>query len=154
VPVSDPEDGAIEGFAIAGDDRHFQPADVAYRVVGKDDRGQPKYDQRQLVLTSPLVPAPQHFRYAWGRNPLRTLQASGNKDLPFPAQRSDDWDMNDVPLGVLGADRGGTAPMTGAQRQTVLRALRRDDARRRVAEAKAVLRELGDAVGEERQPGK
>lgn len=34
--VSDPEDGAIEGFAIAGEDRKFHPADVAYAEKGKD----------------------------------------------------------------------------------------------------------------------
>ena len=140
-PVSDPEDGAMEGFAIAGDDRRFQPADVSYLEVGKDDRGQPRLDQKQLVLKSPLVPAPQHFRYAWGRSPLGNVQATGNKDLPLPAQRSDDWDMGDVPLGVLGADWNGKAPLTGAQRNRVLQALRAEDARRRIAEAEAVLRE-------------
>lgn len=142
-PVSDPEDGAIEGFAIAGDDRRFQPADVSYVEIGKDDRGQPRFDQKQLVLKSPLVPAPQHFRYAWGRSPLGNLQATGNKDLPFAAQRSDDWDMGDVPLGVLGVDWNAKAPLTGAQRKAVLQALRAEDVRRRVAEAQAVLREHG-----------
>lgn len=152
-PVSDPEDGAMEGFAIAGDDRRFQPADVSYLEVGKDDRGQPRLDQKQLVLKSPLVSAPQHFRYAWGRSPLGNVQATGNKDLPLPAQRSDDWDMGDVPLGVLGADWNGKAPLTGAQRNRVLQALRAEDVRRRIAEAEAVLREHGGG-GETRQPGK
>jgi sialate O-acetylesterase len=142
-PVSDPEDGAIEGFAIAGDDRRFQVADVGYLEVGKDDRGQPRLDQKQLVLKSPLVPAPKHFRYAWGRSPLGNLQATGNKDLPFPAQRSDDWDMGDVPLGVLGEGWSRDTPLTGAQRNRVLQALRQDDVRRRLAEAEAVLREHG-----------
>lgn len=151
-PVSDPEDGAIEGFAIAGDDRRFQPADVSYLEVGKDDRGQPRLDQKQLVLKSPLVPAPKHFRYAWGRSPLGNVQATGNKDLPLPAQRSDDWDMGDVPLGVLGEDWNGKAPLTGAQQNRVRQALRQEDVRRRVAEAEAVLREHGG--GEARQPGK
>ena len=140
-PVSDPQDGAIAGFSIAGDDRRFQPANVAYVEVGKDDRGQPRFDEKQLVLTSPLVPAPKHFRYAWGRNPLANLQATGNKDLPFAAQRSDDWDMGDVPLGVLGADWNREAPLGGTQRNRVLQALRQEDVRRRVAEAEAVLRE-------------
>jgi sialate O-acetylesterase len=151
--VSDPEGGAMEGFAIAGDDRRFHPADVAYLEVGKDDRGESRCDQKQLVLTSPLVPAPKHFRYAWGRNPLGNVQATGNKDLPLPAQRSDDWDMGDVPLGVLGADWNGMAPLTGAQRNRVLQALRAEDVRRRVAEAEAVLREHA-ASGEARPPGR
>ncbi|MFY9341709.1 MAG: hypothetical protein WAT39_04425 [Planctomycetota bacterium] len=152
-PVSDPEDGAISGFAIAGDDRRFQPADVSYLEIGKDDRGQPRVDQKQLVLKSPLVPAPQHFRYAWGRNPLANLQATGNKDLPFATQRSDDWDIGDVPLGVLGDDRNRKGALTGAQLNRVRQALRQEDVRRRVAEAEAVLREHGGR-GEARQPGK
>lgn len=143
MPVGDPEGGEIEGFAVAGDDRRFHPAEVAYAEVGKDDRGQPRFDQKQLVLKSPLVPAPRHFRYAWGRSPLGNLQANGNKDLPFPAQRSDDWDMGDVPLGVLGADWNASVPLNGAQRGRVLQALRQEDRRRRVAEAEAVLREHG-----------
>jgi len=153
MPVSDPEDGAMEGFAIAGDDRRFHPADVAYLEVGKDDRGQPRVDQKQLVLTSPLVPAPKHFRYAWGRSPLGNVQATGNQDLPLPAQRSDTWDMGEVPLGVLGDDWNRAVPLTGAQRNRVLAALRAEDARRRVAEAEAVLREHA-AKGEPKPAGR
>ena len=40
-------------------------------------------------------------RYAWGRNPLANLQVTGNKDLPFATQRSDDWKMEQVPLVSL-----------------------------------------------------
>ena len=143
-PVSDPEDGAIVGFAIAGDDRRFQPAEVAYAEVGKDEHGRPRFDQKQLVLTSPLVPTPKHFRYGFGRNPLANLQATGNKDLPFPTQRSDDWDVCDVPLGVLGEAVDRTKPLTGAELQRVRKALREDDVRRKVAEAEAVLRAHGN----------
>ena len=152
-PVGDPEDGAIEGFAIAGADRRFHPAGVTYAEVGKDDRGQPRLDQKQLVLRSPLVPAPQHFRYAWGRSPLGNLQATGNKDLPFPAQRSDDWDMGEVPLGVLGDDWNRQAPLTGAQRNRVLQELRKEDLRRRIAEAEALLHAHGEG-SDARQPVK
>ena len=144
-PVGDPQDGQIAGFSIAGDDRRFQPADVAYLEVGKDDRGRPRFDQKQLVLTSPLVPAPRHFRYAWGRNPLANLQAIGNKDLPFATQRSDDWDMGEVPLGVLGDGVDGKGALTGAQQNRVRQALRHEDVRRKVAEAEAVLRAHGSA---------
>jgi sialate O-acetylesterase len=140
--VGDPGDGAIQGFAIAGDDRRFQPADAAWLEVGKDDRGNPKLDQRQLVLTSPLVEAPQHFRYAWGRNPLANVQALGHKDLPLPTQRSDDWPVHDVPLGVLGEPVTGA--LTRAQLGRVRQMLRREDVRRRVAEAEAVLREFAE----------
>ena len=136
--VGDPEDGAVQGFAIAGEDRRFQPADVSYAQVGEDDRGQPRFDRKQLLLQTPLVPAPVHFRYAWARNPLANLQAVGNKDLPFATQRSDDWDMGSVPLGVLDGE-GIEGKLTGAQRSRVLEALRGEDLRRRIAEARAFL---------------
>ena len=139
--VMDPEDGAIEGFAIAGEDRRFQPADVGYVQSGEDNRGRPRFDRRRLVLTSPLVGEPIHFRYAWGRNPMGNLQVTGNKDLPFATQRSDDWDMGTVPLGVLDTEIEGA--MTRKQKNEVRRALQAEDARRRAAEAAALL----DAAG-------
>lgn len=135
--VSDPQDGAIQGFAIAGEDRRFHPADVAYAEKGKDGRGRIQYDRKQLVLTSPMVPAPIHFRYAWGRNPLANLQATGNKDIPFATQSSDDWKMEHIPLGVLGDEV--TLPISRGDRGTIVQALREQDKQRRQEEAKRVL---------------
>lgn len=135
--VMDPEDGAIEGFAIAGEDRRFQPAEVEYVQEGEDTRGRPRFDRRRLILTSPLVEAPIHFRYGWGRNPMGNLQVTGNKDLPFATQRSDDWDMGTVPLGVLDSEIDGA--MTRKQRNQVLKVLRAEDERRRKAEARVAL---------------
>ena len=126
-------------------DRRFQPADVAYLQIGEDDRGRPRFDRKQLVLTSPLVAEPVHFRYAWARNPLANLQVTGNKDLPFATQRSDDWDMGTVPLGVL--DEPIDGKLTRAQRGVVLRALRAEDLRRRLAEARALLEEHAEPSG-------
>lgn len=139
--VSDPEDGAIAGFVIAGADRKFQLAEVAYVQSGEDDRGRPRYDRKQLLLTSPLVPEPIHFRYAWGRNPLANLQVVNNKDLPFATQRSDDWDMGTVPLGVLDSEIQGK--LSRPQRNQVLQALRLEDLRRRLEEARALLEAHG-----------
>lgn len=135
--VSDPEDGMIQGFAIAGEDRRFHPADVAYAEKGKDGRGRMQYDRKQLVLTSPLVPEPTHFRYAWGRNPLANLQATGNKDLPFATQRSDDWKIEEVPLGVLGDEV--TLPIARGDRNKIVQALREHDKQRRLKEAELVI---------------
>ena len=135
--VGDPEDGAIEGFAIAGDDRKFHPADVSYAEKGKDNRGRVQYDKKQLVLTSPMVPEPVHFRYAWGRNPLANLQATGNQDLPFATQRSDDWRMEEVPLGVLGDDL--EYPLPRNAKGKILQALREQDKQRRETLAKQIL---------------
>jgi sialate O-acetylesterase len=135
--VADPEDGAITGFVIAGADGRFQPAEVAYVQVGEDDRGRPRLDRAQLLLTSPLVPEPLHFRYAWARNPLANLQAVGNKDLPFGTQRSDDWDLSAIPPGVL--DDPVEGRLSRPQRAQLLEALRREDTRRRIAEARDFL---------------
>ncbi len=139
--VSDPEDGAIQGFAIAGEDRKFHPADVTYAEKGKDSRGRMQYDRKQLVLTSPMVSEPIHFRYAWGRNPLANLQATGNKDLPFATQRSDDWKMEEVPLGVLGDDV--TLPISRGDRNKIIQALREQDKARRLREAEQVIEANG-----------
>ena len=140
--VSDPQDGAIQGFAIAGEDRRFHPADVAYAEKGKDGRGRIQYDRKQLVLTSPMVPEPIHFRYAWGRNPLANLQATGNKDLPFATQRSDDWKLERVPLNVPGVEV--TQPISRGDRGKIIQALREQDKARRVKEAQLVIEANGD----------
>ncbi|MEZ6094559.1 MAG: hypothetical protein R3C03_10035 [Pirellulaceae bacterium] len=142
--VGDPEDGVIEGFAIAGEDRQFHPANVAYGERGTDDRGQMQYDRRQLVLTSPMVPEPIHFRYAWGRNPLANLQATGNKDLPFATQRSDDWIMEQVPAGVL--DESLTFPISRGDSNKIIQALREQDRQRRIREAELILKSNGELL--------
>ena len=140
--VGDPMDGDIEGFAIAGEDRQFHPADIAYAEKGKDGRGRVQYNKRQLVLTSPMVSAPIHFRYAWGRNPLANLQATGNKDLPFATQRSDDWIMEKVPLGVF--EQEIKLPISRGDKNKIVQALREQDRRRRLQEAQLVVEELSE----------
>ena len=92
-----------------------------------------------------MVEKPVHFRYAWGRNPLANLQATGHKDLPFATQRSDDWLMEETPLGVLGDDV--ILPITRSDRGKVMQALRDLDRKRRLQEAKELLQELGDDTG-------
>lgn len=141
------DDGSsIVGFAVAGEDRRFHPAEAAYLVVGMDDRGRPREDRKSLVLTSPMVPEPTQYRYAWGRSPLGNVQLQGNTDVPIGTQRSDDWPMEDIPRGVLGDD-----PPTNAdrgQRRRIQEVLRKEDLRRRYAEAEAFLREHPEAGGE------
>ncbi|MEM7454302.1 MAG: hypothetical protein AAF456_08090 [Planctomycetota bacterium] len=142
VDVGDPQDGAIEGFAIAAEDRRFHPADVQYAERGTDNRGRVQYDRKKLILSSPMVSQPLHFRFAWGRNPLANLQVSGNKDLPLATQRSDDWPMEAVPLGALGED--APAEVSRGDRNKILNALREQDRQRRLVEAEAVLSPEGD----------
>ena len=138
--VGDPEDGKIRGFAIAGVDRRFHPADAEYAVRGKNDRGQVQYDKKRLVLSSQMISEPIHYRYAWGRNPLANLQATGHKDLPFATQRSDTWVMEEVPLGVLGEQV--TLPISRADRGKILQVLRQQDDDRRRMQAQSTLDEL------------
>ena len=135
--VGDPEDGVIQGFAIAGEDRRFHPANAGHAVKGKDKRGRTQFDRKQLMLTSPMVARPIHYRYAWGRNPLANLQATGNKDLPFATQRSDDWRMEEVPKGVLGDNV--TLPISRRDRNKIIQALREQDKARRLKEAQQLI---------------
>lgn len=134
------DDGSpIAGFAIAGADRRFHPAAASHQVIGKDDRGRPRTDNRTLVLTSPMVPEPVHFRYAWARSPLGNLQASRMTDVPFATQRSDDWPLEAVPSGVFGDDQPEV--LDRGQRRKQQEALRQLDLDRRVEAARMLLKE-------------
>jgi sialate O-acetylesterase len=67
---------ALQGFAVAGADRHFRWAKAS--IEGDE-----------VVVSSPDVPEPVAVRYAWGDSPICNLI---NKD-GFPASpfRTDDW---------------------------------------------------------------
>ncbi len=118
--------GGIEGFAIAGKDRKFHPATADHLVIGKDDRNRDKKDTKSLVLTSPLVPQPVHYRYAWGRNPMGNLQAQGNTDIPVATQRSDTWPLEEIYLD------GKLEILEGRKLQVELR---KEDEKRKLKEA-------------------
>lgn len=139
--VQDPADGAIVGFAIAGEDRKFYPATASFAEKGKDGRGRTQYDKTKLELSSIMVQKPVHYRFAWARNPLANLQASGNKDLPLGTQRSDDWPMHTVPLGVLPEDI--ELPIDRGSRGKLLNALKQQDRARRLQEAQSIIQMLG-----------
>lgn len=125
--------GPMLGFAIAGADRKFHPADAIHLVTGKDDRGQPKKDNTSVVLTSPMVAKPIHYRYAWGRSPLGNLQAARHSDVPLATQRSDDWPLEAVPLGVVDKVDG---KLSRAQNRDLKQALQQLDTDRRLEQAK------------------
>lgn len=133
-PASAVDDGGpILGFAVAGEDRKFHPAVADHLVTGKDNRGRPQKNKRVLVLTSSMVPNPIHYRYAWGRSPLGNLQAERMTDIPFATQRSDNWSLENVPLGVH--DEEVTGKLSGQQRRKQIEALRKQDIDRIIAEA-------------------
>lgn len=99
IPVASLRDCPIEGFAKAGTDRRFQPAIAEHPVTGTDSRNRSTYDHKTVVLTSPHVPEPVHFRYAWGRNPMGNLMPRSTKSrAPLATQRSDDWRIHEVPV--------------------------------------------------------
>jgi sialate O-acetylesterase len=129
----------MAGFAIAGEDRKFHPAMATHLVTGTDSRGRDQYDKTTIILTSPMVPDPVAYRYAWARNPMGNVQVAGHSDIPLPTQRSDHWPLEDTPRGVFGDNP--PARISRPQWPTLREALRREDARRRIAEAQAVLRE-------------
>lgn len=139
--------GDIHGFAIAGEDRRFHPATAEW-LTRMDRNDRPQRDRSVLVLSSPHVPEPIHFRYAWGRNPMANLQSADHNDLPFATQRSDDWKVENVPLGVLGDKPHEGGKMTRAQRNRIRDVLRKEDLWRRVVEAHALIAELGDQFEE------
>lgn len=138
VPVDAKKDSPIEGFAIAGKDRRFQPASAGHVVVSKDSRGRAVYDYTRIELTSPYVAEPVHYRYAWGRNPMGNLRPRYNFDsTTLATQRSDDWKIYEVPV-KLGdsADRG--ALNNARQMNRVL------DMERRIKDAQRLIEAEGD----------
>ena len=141
---ADDTSAAIEGFAIAGEGRRFVPAKAEWLITGKDERNRGQQDRKVLVLSSAHCPSPSHYRYAWGRNPMGNLQSADHNDLPFATQRSDRWPMEQVPLAVLEEPSLVDGKLSRKQRSQLLDALRKDDLRRRLADARALLAEHGD----------
>jgi len=141
-------DGPILGFAIAGEDRKFQPAKAEWFVKGRDRHNRPQQDRSLLVLTSPLVPKPIHFRYAWGRNPLANLKTADHTDIPFATQRSDNWTLEEMYEAYTGKEPASPGNLDRGERGQLSKALRAEDLRRRLYEAEALLKEHGETKTE------
>ncbi len=112
VTLKDDTEPEMTGFAICGEDRRFYPAQVKWHTEGQ------KTEKHILLLSSPFVTKPVHYRYAWARNPLANICT--NRQVTLPAQRSDDWPMEDTPA----------------------KELQRQDIERRLKEAEETLRTL------------
>jgi len=133
-------DGALlAGFAIAGKDMKFQPAEVSNKIIGKKGRSF-QYDSTILVLKSPLVPNPVHYRYAWGRSPMGNIQARSGR-VPLATQRSDTWTNADLLKALTGKDAEDPGQLSRGEGYALRAALEKEDLRRRIAEAKALLDE-------------
>lgn len=130
--------GGIEGFAVAGADGRFHPATASHLVKGKDDRGREQKDMNVIVLTSHMVPEPIHYRYAWARNPMGNVQA---QNIPMATQRSDNWTMGDTFEVLTGKKTAEPGVLSRGENGELGKALREEDIRRRMSEAKALLAE-------------
>ncbi len=137
IQTKDDSDGAMLGFAVAGGDRIFHPADIQWYTDGTtDNRNRPRYQRNVLVLSSPFVPRPVHYRYAWARNPMGNL--ANGRGIPIATQRSDEWLLEETPEKI-------TTPENPSKRQIaneIRKRLRRADIERRIKEAEAVIEEL------------
>jgi sialate O-acetylesterase len=141
IRTRDDSDGKLLGFAIAGEDRRFFPAEIDYYSDGStDNRNRPIYQRHVLVLQSPHVSDPQHYRYAWARNPMGNLVNS--RQVPLATQRSDQWLPEETPVKFPtppGMDESG-------QRRHRMNRLRRElqlaDTERQILEARATLERL------------
>ena len=137
--LRDLDDAGIQGFAIAGEDRRFQPADANWLVKGMDRHNRPQYDRRAVVLTSKHVAKPIHFRYAWGRNPMGNLVRADHTTVPFATQRSDDWPQEEVPEKYVWDKNAPKQEYNRRLRWQAQRDLRLADTERRLKEAQAFI---------------
>ncbi len=137
--LRDLDDAGIQGFAVAGEDRRFQPADADWLVTGKDRHNRPQYDRRAVVLTSKHVAKPIHFRYAWGRNPMGNLVRADHTTVPFATQRSDNWKQEEVPEKYVWDKSKIKREYNRSLRRQAQRDLRLADTERRLTEAQAFI---------------
>jgi len=148
--TKDDSDGKILGFAIAGEDRRFYPADIQYYTDGTvDNRNRPKYQRDMLVLSSPFVAKPVHYRYAWARNPMTNLVNS--RGVPLATQRSDDWLPEETPIKFL-LSPGATMKTHGRWiRDRINRELGFADTQRQIQEAEATIAHLKEKYAKDKE---
>jgi sialate O-acetylesterase len=136
ITTHDDSDGRLLGFAIAGEDRRFYPAEIVHGSDGRrDDKDKLITDRRILELSSPYVPKPAHYRHAWARNPMTNL--TSERQIPLPTVRSDDWVLEETPLQH-------PDPKTDPRAATAFlrKELRLSDTERRIQDAKLTIERL------------
>ena len=141
ITVKDDSEPGMTGFAIAGEDRRFYPAEIQYYTDGSvDNRNRPQYKRDKLVLSSLFVPEPLHYRYAWARNPMANL--SNSRQIPIATQRSDDWIMEETPIKFPLAPGADPKSQSRQLAGKIRKELELGDTERRILEAEATLAEL------------
>lgn len=152
VKTADDSDGRMLGFAIAGDDRRFYPAEIEYGTDGTvDNRNKPKQLRNVLVLNHASVPEPRHYRYAWARNPMANLV--NRFGVPIATQRSDDWILEETPMRhevPEGMDADSARRWLGNQNKRLMDAA---DIERRLEAAEATVTELKPLVEKAAEEG-
>ncbi len=133
-------DGPIQGFAIAGKDGRFQPASADWFDKNAGKPGGPNWDRSIIVLASPLVPEPLYFRYAWARNPLENLKSADLAGLPFDTQRNDTWSLADMYEIYTGKKPKTPGVLDAGESRNLTAALKAEDQKRLIEEAKALLK--------------
>ncbi len=145
VKTRDDSDGRMLGFAIAGQDRRFYPAEVDWFSGGaRNNRNQPQYQRDILVLSNRFVPEPLHCRYAWARNPMGNIV--NGRGVPLAAQRSDDWLLEETPVKVPIPENMTPEAARNYVGNQLRKILERDDLERRLKEAEAAVAELKPAL--------
>jgi hypothetical protein len=94
--VKSSDDRPIEGFSIAGSDRHLFPAKAAY-VKTKNEKGELVDNKKRIEVSNSLCTDPVEVRYAWARNLLGNLVNADDKIIPVPLFRTDSWDYPEAP---------------------------------------------------------
>jgi len=150
IKMKDESEDKLVGFAIAGEDRRFYPADVNWFADGaKNNRNQPVYARNILVLSSPFVAKPVHYRHAWARNPISNI--ANSRQIPLATQRSDDWILEEtpvkfpVPQGMLEKDAARQV------RGKIVKELELDDTERRIKEAEATIASLKEQFTKDKE---
>ncbi len=140
-PLGTNPEGPILGFAIAGENGKFQPAKADFPVMSTDKNGKVRRDASRVVLTSPLVPKPVHYRYAWARNPHASL-ISAWSGLPIGTQRSDSWTLSDMYKAHTGKNPVNNTGLLERNEVAALeKALMAADIERRLHEAREFLKQ-------------
>jgi len=150
IKTKDESDGKMLGFAIAGEDRRFYPADIQRYTDGSvDNRNRPKYQRDMLVLSSPFVTKPAHYRYAWARNPMANLVNS--RGVPLATQRSDDWLPEETPIKFL-LPPDATMKTHGRWiRDRINKELGFADTQRQIQEAEATIARLKEKYAKDKE---
>jgi hypothetical protein len=92
------------------------------------------------VLSSPRVPEPVYFRYAWARNPLENLKSTDNAGLPFDTQRNDSLSLADMYQIYTGKSSSTPGVLHDGEKRELIQALKAEDLKRRREEAQELLR--------------